>query len=60
MPRVSWVNPGIIVQKIKQFVCLFVCLFGIASPQVGLPGPADIVDRSLTCSSCVLIEYLDK
>ena len=30
------------------FVCLFVCLLGIASPQVGLPGPSDFVDRSLT------------
>ena len=28
--------------------CLFVCLFGIAIPQVGLPGPSDFVDRSLT------------
>ena len=27
---------------------LFVCLFGIASPQVGLPGPSDFVDRSIT------------
>ena len=26
----------------------FVCLFGIASPQVGLPGPYDFVNRSLT------------
>ena len=22
-----------------MFVCLFVCLFGIASPEMGLPGP---------------------
>ena len=33
-----------------MFVCLFVCLFGIASPQVGLSGPSDFVDRSLTPS----------
>ena len=32
----------------QNLVCLFVCLLGIASPQVGQPGPSDFVDRSLT------------
>ena len=32
----------------EAILLCFVCLFGIASPQVGLPGPFDFVDRSLT------------
>ena len=44
----AWQSDALPMRRAPPPICLYVCLFGIASPQVGLPGPSDFVDRSLS------------